>query len=205
VRRIFRIAIGVALFGMMLGVRAQAADAPDEVVRSTANEVIAAIKSDKDIQAGNRAKTYALIDSKVLPHFDFTRMTRLALGRNWNQASPEQQKLLVSGFRDLLVRTYATSLSQYRDQVVQVKGTDSKPDDTDAVVHTSIVPTGGQAVPIDYSMEKMPDGWKVFDIRVDGVSLVTNYRSEFSDIVRRNGIDGLIRALDEKRKLAEKQ
>ncbi|MDE2259913.1 MAG: ABC transporter substrate-binding protein [Betaproteobacteria bacterium] len=178
---------------------------PDEVIRKTAEEVIASIKADSAIQSGDRSKAYALIEQKVLPHFDFTRMTRLAMGRNWNQASPDQQKQLIYEFKDLLVRTYASSLSQYKDQVVQIKGTESQPDGNDAVVHSAIVPSGGQTVPIDYSMEKMSDSWKVYDIRVDGVSLVTNYRSEFADIVRRNGVDGLIKALDDKRKLASKQ
>ena len=200
---------GAGITGLVLlltGLNALGADvAPDEVIRKTADEVIAAIKADKSIQSGDRSKAYALIDQKVLPHFDFTRMTRLAVGRNWNQASADQQKQLVDEFRDLLVRTYATSLSQYKDQVVQVKGTDNQNGGTEAVVHTAIVPSGGQTVPIDYSMEKTGDGWKVFDIRVDGVSLVTNYRSEFSDVVRRNGIEGLIKALDDKRKMAEKR
>ena len=197
-----------AIAGVLLlaGLWAGAAvPSPDTVIRTTADEVIAAIKSDKAIQNGDRSKAYALINQKVLPHFDFNRMTRLAVGRSWRQASPEQQKQLIDGFRDLLVRTYATSLSQYKDQVVQIKGTDSRPGDSDAVVHTLIVPSGGQSVPIDYSMEKNNDEWKVYDIKVDGVSLVTNYRSEFADIVRRDGVDGLIKALDEKRKLAEKK
>ncbi len=179
--------------------------APDEVIRSTAEEVIASIKADKAIQSGDRSKAYALIDQKVLPHFDFNRMTRLAVGRNWNQASADQQKQLVDGFKDLLVRTYASSLSQYKDQVVQIKGTENQPGGTEALVHSAIVPSGGQTIPIDYTMEKMSEGWKVYDIRVDGVSLVTNYRSEFADVVRRNGIEGLIKALDDKRKQAEKR
>jgi phospholipid transport system substrate-binding protein len=189
-----------------MGLNAFGADvAPDEVIRKTAEEVIASIKADKSIQSGDRSKAYALIDQKVLPHFDFTRMTRLAVGRNWNRASPDQQKQLEDEFRDLLVRTYATSLSQYKDQVVQIRGTENQTGGTEAVVHSAIVPSGGQTIPIDYSMEKMGDGWKVYDIRVDGVSLVTNYRSEFADIVRRNGVEGLIKALDDKRKLADKR
>ncbi len=195
---------GLAL--LLMGLNALGAEVPpDEVIRKTAEEVIASIKTDKGIQSGDRSKAYALIDQKVLPHFDFTRMTRLAVGRNWNQASADQQKQLVDEFRDLLVRTYATSLSQYKDQVVQIKGTENQTGGTEAVVHSAIVPSGGQTIPIDYSMEKTGDGWKVYDIRVDGVSLVTNYRSEFTDIVRRNGLDGLIKALDDKRKLADKR
>ncbi len=196
--------VGLALFFMGLTVFG-AESGPDEVIRKTAEEVIASIKSDSAIRSGDRNKAYALIEQKVLPHFDFTRMTRLAVGRNWNQTSPDQQKRLIDGFKDLLVRTYASSLSQYKDQVVQIKGTESQPGGVDAVVHSAIVPSGGQTIPIDYSMEKMSDGWKVYDIRVDGVSLVTNYRSEFADVVRRSGVDGLIKALDDKRKMASQQ
>ena len=178
---------------------------PDSVIRETADEVIAAIKTDKAIQAGDRKRAYDLINQKVLPHFDFVHMTRLAVGRYWRDATPDQQKRLMDGFRDLLVRTYASSLSQYKDQVVQIKGTEGTAGDSEAVVHTLLVPSGGQTIPIDYNMEKMEADWKVYDIKVDGVSLVTNYRSEFADIVRRNGLDGLIKALDDKRKAAEKQ
>jgi phospholipid transport system substrate-binding protein len=140
----------------------------------------------------------------VLPVFDFVRMTRLAMGRNWNQANADQQKQVVVQFRDLLVRTYGTALSQYKNQSVQVKGLEGKADDTDVVVHTAIVASGTQPVAIDYSMEKTDDGWKVFDIKVEGVSLVTNYRSEFGELVRKGGVEGLIHALDEKKKAAEK-
>ncbi len=176
---------------------------PEAVIRQTADEVIATVKADKSIQAGDRNKAYALINQKVLPHFDFTRMTRLAMGRNWNQASGEQQKLITEDFKDLLVRTYSSSLSQYKDQTLQVKGSEVQAADKEAVVHTLLVPSGGQNIPIDYSMEQVGSDWKVYDIKVDGVSLVTNYRGEFSDIVRRNGIDGLIQALEQKRKSAE--
>jgi phospholipid transport system substrate-binding protein len=174
------------------------------VIRTTSQEVIAAIKNDPAIQAGDRRKIRALIEARVLPVFDFVRMTRLAMGRNWNQANADQQKQVVTQFRDLLVRTYGTALSQYKNQNVQVKGLEGKADDTDVVVHTAIVASGTQPVAIDYSMEKTDDGWKVFDIKVEGVSLVTNYRSEFGELVRKGGVEGLIHALDEKKKAAEK-
>ena len=138
--------VGLAL--LLTGLNAFGAEiAPDEVIRKTAEDVIASIKADKAIQSGDRSKAYALIDQKVLPHFDFARMTRLAVGRNWNQASADQQKQLVDEFRDLLVRTYASSLSQYKDQVVQIKGTENQSGGTEAVVHSAIVPSGGQTVP----------------------------------------------------------
>lgn len=201
--RFLLIMISLALL-LPLTSLAAVAGAPDEVIRSTSQEVIAAIKNDPSIQAGDRRKIRTLIETRVLPVFDFVRMTRLAMGRNWNQANADQQKQLVGQFRDLLVRTYGTALSQYKNQSVQVKGLDGKADDTDVVVHTAIVASGTQPVAIDYSMEKTDGGWKVFDIKVEGVSLVTNYRSEFGELVRKGGVDGLINALDQKKKAAEK-
>jgi phospholipid transport system substrate-binding protein len=195
------------MLGICAGLGAQAADsiAPDEIIRRVADDVVSALKADKDIQAGDRKKAYALIDAKVIPHFDFVRMTRLAMGRNWRDATPEQQKQLTDGFRDLLVRTYSTSLTQFKNQTIQVKNVDSRPDESDVLVHTLIIPSGGQNIPVDYNLERVPDGWLVFDIKVDGVSLVTNYRNEFSDVVHRSGIDGLIKVLEDKRRLAAKQ
>ncbi|NDU85976.1 MAG: ABC transporter substrate-binding protein [Ferrovum sp.] len=178
---------------------------PEAVIATTADEVVASLKKDKDIRNGDRAKAYALIQEKVLPHFDFVRMTRLAVGKNWRQATPAQQQQLADDFRDLLVRTYASSLSQYKDQVLKVKGTDMDSDGTEATVHSIIIPSGGPSIPIDYRMEKMGDDWKVFDIQVDGVSLVTNYRNEFADQVRSGGIAGLIQAMEDKSKQAEKK
>lgn len=195
---------GMLVGGVLLSCTLWGAEStPESVIRHTAEEVIAAVKADKSIQAGDRNKAYALINQKVLPHFDFTRMTRLAMGRNWNQASGAQQQQITEAFKDLLVRTYSSSLSQYKDQVLQVKGSEVQAADQEAVVHTLLVPSGGQTIPIDYNMEQVANDWKVYDIKVDGVSLVTNYRGEFSDIVRRDGINGLLQALEQKRKAAE--
>lgn len=200
-----RLFMALTLLALCLPFAAPAAgSAPDEVIKSTAQEVITAIKNDPAIQAGDRRKIRSLIETRVLPVFDFVRMTRLAMGRNWSQASTDQQGQLVTQFRDLLVRTYGTALSQYKNQTVQVKGLEGKPSDTDVVVHTAIVASGTSPVAIDYSMEKTDAGWKVFDIKVEGVSLVTNYRSEFGELVRKNGVEGLIHALEEKKKAAEK-
>ncbi|WP_273118374.1 MlaC/ttg2D family ABC transporter substrate-binding protein [Ferrovum myxofaciens] len=196
-----RVGVAVTLAGWNLAV--WAAITPESVISNTADEVVATLKKDKAIQNGDRARAYALIQDKVLPHFDFTRMTRLAMGKNWRQASPEQQQKLTEGFRDLLVRTYATSLSQYKNQELKVKGSDLYDGGNEATVHSVVIPSGGPIVPIDYRMEKLGDDWKVFDIQVDGVSLVTNYRNEFSDIVRNHGIDGLIQAMADKSKQAE--
>jgi phospholipid transport system substrate-binding protein len=174
--------------------------APDELVKNTATEVLTIIKQDKDIQSGNTQKVVELVDAKVLPHFDFTRMTRLAVGRSWNQASDAQKEQLIKEFRTLLVRTYSVSLAQYKNQTIDYKPLKVAPDDKEVTVKSSVNQPGAQAIPIDYRMEKTADGWKAFDIAVEGVSLVTNYRSSFNSIVQQSGIDGLIKSLVDKNK-----
>ena len=171
---------------------------PDALVRSVTDEVVGIIKQDKDIQAGNRQKTIALVEQKVLPHFDFTRMTALAMGPNWRKATPEQQKLLVEQFRTLLVRTYSTALSAYRNQVIDVKPPRAQPNDTEVVVRSEVKQSGAEPVTIDYSMAKTPAGWKVYDVAVNAASLVTTYRDTFATEVRNGGIDGLIKSLSAK-------
>lgn len=171
---------------------------PDELIKTTANEVTEIIKKDKDIQAGNKAKIKELVEAKVLPHFDFTRMTRLAVGRYWNQATPAQQQELTNEFRSLLVRTYSASLTSYRDQRIDYKPLKLNPTDTEAVVKTVVQQSSGQGIPIDYSVEKTPSGWKAYDISVDGVSLVVNYRSSFAQQIQQGGIDQLIKTLQAK-------
>ena len=171
---------------------------PDELIKTTANEVTEIIKKDKDIQAGNKAKIKELVEAKVLPHFDFTRMTRLAVGRYWSQATPAQQQDLTNEFRSLLVRTYSASLTSYRDQRIEYKPLKLNPSDTEAVVKTVVQQSSGQGIPIDYSVEKTPTGWKAYDISVDGVSLVVNYRSSFAQQIQQGGIDQLIKTLQAK-------
>ena len=177
--------------------------APDELVKNTTQEVISVIKQDKDIQAGDRAKIYALVEEKVLTHFDFRRMSQLAMGKNWRQATPEQQEALIKEFRSLLVRTYAVSLSQYRDQKIEIKPTKLEPDAKDATVKSVFLQNGREPVTVDYVMYKLPAGWKVFNITIEGVSLVENYRSTFNEQVRKSGVDGLIKTLAERNKSAE--
>jgi phospholipid transport system substrate-binding protein len=172
---------------------------PDELVKANATELLEIIKKDKDIQAGNKKKIKDLVEAKVLPHFDFTRMTRLAVGRFWKQATPAQQQALTNEFRSLLVRTYSASLSSYRDQQIDYKPLKMNPSDTEVVVKTLVHQSnGGPSVPIDYSMAKAADGWKVYDIMVDGVSLVVNYRSSFAHEIQQGGIDQLIHTLQAK-------
>jgi len=189
----------IALLVALVPLAARAEEAPDALVKRIADEVIAIIKSDKDLQAGNSAKVVQLAEQKVLPHFDFTRMTRLAVGRNWSQASAEQREALTKEFRTLLVRTYSNSLSQYRNQKIDVKPLQAAPGDTDVVVKTAVIQEGGPPIPIDYRMEKEKDGgWKVYDVVIDGASLVTTYRGSFNDQIQRSGIDGLVKTLQER-------
>jgi phospholipid transport system substrate-binding protein len=192
-----RLVLASLLFLLPFTVRANALP-PDELVKSVASEVMAIIKADKDIQKGDQKKIFALVDAKVLPHFDFTRMTRLAVGRYWRDATPEQQQRLVKEFRDLLVRTYATSLANYKNQTIEYKPLRIGPNDTDVTVRTVVIEPGRQPIPIDYQMVKTPDGWKVYDITVEGVSLVVNYRASFAQQIQQGGMDKLIQTLAEK-------
>jgi phospholipid transport system substrate-binding protein len=177
--------------------------APDVLVKETSQDVLEIVKKDKDIQAGNKQKIYALVDAKVLPHFDFKRMTQLAVGKSWRQATPAQQDALVKEFRALLVRTYSISLSTYKNQVIDYKPLRMQPGDTDVTVKTVVKQSGGQPVPIDYSLQKDGDSWKVYDVVVDNISLVTNYRGSFASEIRQSGIEGLIKVLVDKNHKAE--
>jgi phospholipid transport system substrate-binding protein len=181
---------------------AQAADVtpPDALAKSVTEDVLAIVKADKDIQDGNQAKVAQLIEAKVLPHFDFARMTQLAMGRNWRQANADQQKALVGEFRALLVRTYASAFTQYKNQTVDYRPLKLAPTDTDVIVKSAINRSGGQPIAVDYSMEKGGQGWKVYDVKIEGISLVDNYRNTFNSEVQRNGVDGLIKALGDKNK-----
>lgn len=172
--------------------------APDALVKSVTLEVVDLIAKDKEIQSGDRAKLIALIESKVLPHFNFTSMTALAMGQSWNKATLEQKKTLTQEFRTLLVRTYASALAAYSDQKLDFRPLRAKATDTDVTVNVRVLQAGAQPVPIDYNMEKTSSGWKVYDVMVGGVSLVANYRTEFSNVVRESGIDGLIKNLQTK-------
>ena len=177
--------------------------APDVLVKSITTEVIAIIKQDKDIQAGNSKKIADLVEKRVLPHFSFARMTQIAIAVNWRRATPEQQKVLTEEFRTLLVRTYSNALSLYRDQAIEFKPLRMRPDDVEVTVKSDIRQKGAQPVTLDYDMEKTPSGWKVFDVKVSGVSLITNYREDFAAQVRESGIDGLIKVLASKNRGAK--
>jgi phospholipid transport system substrate-binding protein len=170
--------------------------APDVLVKTITDEVAAALKKDKDIQAGDAKKAADLIEAKIVPHFNFTRMARIAMARNWRTATPEQQKEIASEFKTLLVRTYSTALVNYKEQQIDYKPLRAKPEDAEVTVRSEVKQSGSsQPVSIDYEMEKSPGGWKVYDVKVGGVSLVTTYRDTFASEVRERGIDGLIKSL----------
>ena len=177
---------------------AAAQEAPDAMVKRVTDEVLTIIRTDKDLQSGDSRKIAALAEQKVLPHFDFTRMTRLAVGRNWQQASDAQKDALTREFRTLLVRTYSSSLTAYRNQTIEVKPAKMAPADKEVTVRTAVIQQGGPQIPIDYAMEKADSGWKVYDVVIDGASLVTTYRGSFNEQVQRGGIDGLLKTLAER-------
>ena len=175
-----------------------AQEAPDALVKRVAQETLQTIKSDPKVQAGDQQRIREVVETKLLPYFDFERITALAMGRNWRQASPEQQKQLVDQFRALLVRTYSGALAQYRDQVMDYKPLRAEANATDVTVRTEVMRQGQAPVQIDYSMTKSSSGWRVYDVIVGGVSLVTNYRDEFNEQIKNGGIDGLIKSLNAK-------
>lgn len=168
---------------------------PDVLARNTTNDVIRIVKQDKELRGGNLKKVHELVETKILPHFDFQQMTRLAVGKNWSQASGDQQQALVNEFRTLLVRTYSASLSSVSDYQIIFKPLRMQPADTEVTVNTEVSKPGAPPIPIDYRMEKQGEDWKVFDVLVDNVSLVTVYRSSFNAEVKRGGIAGLIQTL----------
>ena len=184
--------------GLVLGAAAGAAlgqEAPDAMVKRVSDEVLQIVKADPRVQAGDRDRIREVIDTKLAPNFDFERMTALAVGRAWRTATPEQQKQLVDQFRTLLSRTYSNAFVQYRDQTINYKPLKMDPAATDVTVRTEIARPSGAPVQIDYSLGKKGNEWKAYDVIVGGVSLVTNYRDEFTQQVQSGGIDGLIRAL----------
>jgi phospholipid transport system substrate-binding protein len=189
--------LGVSMYCALAAAHAQVV-APDVLIKNTVDEVIGIIKQDKDIQAGDPKKINALVDAKVLPHFDFTRMTQLAVGKYWRTATPEQKQALAAEFRNMLVRTYTKVFTVYRDQSVEVKPFKMAADDTEVTVKTVIIKPGSQPIPVDYEMKIAADGWKVFDISIEGVSMVMSYRGTFASQIQQSGIDGLIKTLSDK-------
>jgi len=185
---------------MFVNVSLAAELSADELVKRTADDVLNTIKSDKDIQAGDQKKIFALAEEKILPNFDFDRVCRMVLGKNWRSATPEQQAAFQKEFRTLLLRTYATALGKYKDQVIEYKPMRAEAGAKKVSVKTQILQPGGQPISVDYSLVKAENGWKVYDIVIESVSLVTNYRSQFSSEIRQNGLDSLNKKLADKNK-----
>ena len=173
---------------------------PEELVKKTAEDVMSAIKSDQEIQKGDKEKIYKLAEEKILPNFDFEKISRLVLGRAWRSASDEQKKGFIAEFRTLLLRTYAVALSKYKDQVIEFKPTRMSDSDEIVIVKSEITQSGSQPIRVNYALSENSGKWLVFDIVIEGVSLVTNYRSQFSSEIRRNGMDTLIKKLSKKNK-----
>jgi phospholipid transport system substrate-binding protein len=196
--RKFAAHVVIGLLGGFAASVALAQEAPDAMVKRVSQEVLQIVRTDPKVQAGDQARIREVIESKLLPNFDFERMTALAMGRNWRQASPDQQKQLTQEFRTLLVRTYSGALSQYRDQQMDYKPLRADANATDVTVRTEVVRPGQAPVQIDYGMTKTPAGWKAYDVVVGGISLVTNYRDEFNEQIKNGGIDGLIKTLASK-------
>ena len=198
-----------SLFSLLLGALMLCApafaqeDSPDALIKKVTDDVLSIVRQDKDIQGGNTKKAIALVEAKVLPHFNFLHMTALAVGRDWREATPEQKKQLAEEFKTLLVRTYSNALTGYKDQTIRYKPTKMQSGDTDVLVRTEIVQSGSKPIALDYSVEKLADGWKVYDVVVAGVSLVSNYRDTFAQEIRANKIDGLIKMLAAKNKQNE--
>jgi len=200
-KKVFVSIFGALLILASMGVRAEMTE-PDVLIKNTVQEVLEIVRQDKDIRAGNQKKILELVDAKVLPHFNFTRMTQLAVGKSWRTATPEQKQVLVTEFRNLLVRTYTKAFTVYRDQTVEIKPFKMTAGSTDVTVKTLIIKPGTPSVPVDYDMEKTATDWKVYDLSVEGVSLVTSYRGTFSEQVQQGGIEGLIKTLVEKNQAA---
>lgn len=172
--------------------------APDALVKKVTDDVLSIIRTDKEIQSGNAHKAADLIEAKVLPNFDFNRMTTLAVGREWRNATPAQQKALTDEFHALLVRTYANALTAYKNQTIKYKPFKMAAGETDVTVRTEVKQAGAKPVGIDYSLQKNDGNWKVYDVIVGGVSLVTSYRDQFKQEIASGGIDGLVKSLQAK-------
>lgn len=185
----------IAVLALAAGPAGAQMTPPDELVKKVMLDIQNVIVADKEIRSGDRAKSIRLIEEKALPHFDQAGMTALAVGVHWRKATPEQKKRLVAEFRALILRTYASSISAFADWKFEFRPLKLAPDDDETTVQVRVVQSGSQPVLVEYDMWKKPDGWKCYDVRIAGVSLVINYRTEFGIIVRDKGIDGLIDAL----------
>ncbi len=180
-----------------------AAAAPEVLVRDLSNEVLATIKADKELASGDVNRVQKLVDEKILPYVEFEKMTRLAVGRGWRQATPEQRAALTREFRTLLVRTYSGALSQVTDHKVELRPFRAQPTDTDVLVRTNVVASRGDPIQLDYRLEKTGAGWKIYDVNILGVWLVENYKTQFASQINAGGVDGLIKTLTDRNRQLE--
>jgi phospholipid transport system substrate-binding protein len=193
------VALVISAFAVMTPAHA-ADEAPDQLIKRLSQEILDTAKNDKDIQSGNQKKIYDMVEGKILPFIDFQRMTSLAAGKSWREATPEQQKQLTNEFRTLLIFTYSGAMSQIKDQRVEFKPFRAAADDTDVEVKTSVVQSRGEPIQLNYRLQKSATGWKIYDINVLGAWLVETYKGSFSAEISKSGIDGLIKTLSDKNK-----
>ena len=191
------------LFASLVAGSVLAQEAPDAMVMKITDEVLDIVRKDKDIQNGNTRKAIELVDAKVLPYFNFQHMTALAVGKEWRKATAQQQQQLSAEFKTLLVRTYSNALTSYKNQKVVFKPFKMNPGETDVLVRTEVQQPGSKSIQLDYSLEKLDSGWKIYDVTVAGISLVSNYRDQFAQEIRNGGMDGLILSVAAKNKSLE--
>ena len=202
--RPLRILIALVVVGLVWTGNAVASEqAPDALGRETTERLLQTIRADPEIAAGNRQRITEVVEANLVEHFDFARMTRLAVGKDWRRIDPARQPELIREFKTLLVRTYSVSLAAYRDQVITYKPVEVAPDARSVVVQTTITQSGTSPISMNYRMVATPEGWKVYDVIVEGVSLVINYRSLFNSTVESSGVDGLIKLLRDKNEEAQ--
>ncbi|AKZ61857.1 hypothetical protein F506_03520 [Herbaspirillum hiltneri N3] len=194
------LAIALSVSALTFASAASAQEAPDALVKRISDDVINTAKSDKEIQAGNINRIVALVEEKILPYVDSERMTALAAGRYWRQATPEQQKQLITEFRSLLIYTYSGALSQIRDQKIEYKPLRADPADTEVEVRSQVIQSRGEPIQLSYRLEKLSSGWKMYDVNVMGAWLVEAYKGTFNSEITKGGIDGLIKSLSDKNK-----
>ncbi|MBU3574551.1 phospholipid-binding protein MlaC [Polynucleobacter sp. UK-Mo-2m-Kol15] len=189
----------LALFAASVSAQAVDQSTPDGLIKTVVSDVMASVKSDPEIQKGNIPRIVELVEKKILPYADMRRTTEMAMGPNWKKATPEQQVQLVNEFKSLLIRTYSGALSQLRDQTIQFKPLRAAPDDKEVVVRTVVIGRG-DPIPLDYRLEKTSNGWKVYDMNIMGVWLVEAYRNQFANQISQNGVDGLVKFLQDRNK-----
>lgn len=196
-----RILLSCCLFAFSLvAVGAHAQEAPDALIKRVSEEILEIAKTDKQIQAGNQQRIMEVVQSKIIPHVNFQRMTSMAAGRFWREASPEQQSALTAEFRTLLIYTYSGAISQIRNQKLEFRPLRAAPDDTEVEVRSNVIQSRGEPIQLSYRLEKTANGWKIFDVNILGAWLVETYKGSFASEISKGGIDGLIRTLSERNK-----